>query len=93
MFKNLSCADILGHLCSSRDTRHGAVLDLCDKVNRSQGRDAVAKEAARSIRKVLKSSPDTDRRMAVRVWWITMRNIEASNYPRTCSFPAEVAHD
>lgn len=69
-------------MAGSRETTHGAVLDVCERVNASQSAEAVGKEAARTIRKILKGGTDAERRMALRIWWITMRNIQVRGYHR-----------
>lgn len=58
------------------------MLDLCERINKSEQNDVVGREAARSIRKVFKSGSDPERRMAARVWLITMGNISAKDYHR-----------
>lgn len=76
---------IPGILCSTRETTFPNVLDLCERINSSEQNDAVGREAARSIRKVFKSGTDNERRMAARVWLITMGNISAKDFHREWS--------
>ena len=76
--------DFADKLASSRETTHGAVLDVCERVNASKSGEAVGREAARTIRKILKNGTDAERRMALRIWWITMRNINVRGYRREC---------
>lgn len=71
-----------GQLCSSRATRFPDVLELCEKINDSENQEIVGREAARSIRKVFKNGTDPERRMAARVWLITMLNVSAKDYHR-----------
>lgn len=67
-------------LCATRDTTFAGVLDLCERINNSDMGEAVCKEAARSLRKVFKNGSDPERRMASRVWFITMSNIKVATY-------------
>lgn len=74
-----------GKLAGSRETTHGAVLDVCERVKHSHSGEAVGKEAARTMRKILKNGSDAERRMALRIWWITMRNIKVRGFRRKSS--------
>lgn len=69
-------------LCATRDTTFAGVLDLCERVNASDQGEAVSKEVARSLRKVFKHGSDPERRMASRVWYITLANIKVPTYKR-----------
>ncbi|KAL1408179.1 hypothetical protein Q8F55_004984 [Vanrija albida] len=67
-------------LCASHETTYTNVVHLCDQVNNSEYPEAVSKEMARSIRRQLKQGADPERRMAARVWLITMRCITTGVY-------------
>ncbi|BEJ17623.1 hypothetical protein CspHIS471_0610240 [Cutaneotrichosporon sp. HIS471] len=69
-------------LCGSRGTTFQDVLDLCDKVNGSEHSQVIGREATRCIYKVFKVGNDRERRMAARVWLITMNNIVTTDFHR-----------
>ncbi|BEI96299.1 hypothetical protein CcaverHIS631_0112480 [Cutaneotrichosporon cavernicola] len=69
-------------LCGSRGTTFQDVLDLCDKVNGSEHSQEIGREATRCIYKMFKIGNDRERRMAARVWLITMNNIGTPDYHR-----------
>lgn len=69
-------------MCGTGLTSFPDVLELCDRINTSDHNHVVVRDAARSIRKVFKNGTDAERRMAARVWLITMGNISAKDFHR-----------
>jgi hypothetical protein len=45
------------------------------------------------MRKILKSGSDAERRMALRIWWITMRNINVRGFRRKSSIASANSND
>lgn len=75
-----------GAFCTSHETTYTNVVQLCEQINNSEYPDAVSRETAKTIRKQLKQGADPERRMAARVWLITMRAITTGVYRRKASF-------
>ncbi len=69
-------------LCGLNDPPMSNILDMCDRINLSTNPEAVAKEAARTLRKELKGGNDSERRAAARLWLIMMRNVAPTGFKR-----------
>nr|ODN85986.1 hypothetical protein L203_04486 [Cryptococcus depauperatus CBS 7841] len=62
-------------LCGANDPSSAAIYEVCDRINMSNDYETIGKETARALRKEFKHGNEEERRNAIKVWLLMMRNV------------------